>query len=176
MNKKSVDILAELEKFTRDRNPFWNISRETAETLYSLAKSVNAKNILEIGTSNGYSGIWLANACKKLYTVESHGERFEMARENFGKAGVKVRQIKGHAPEILSAIKETFDMAFIDATKYEYPLYLKAVLPKLKKGGLFVADNIDSHASSLKKFFTIIKTAEKFYIPVGTGLLVIRKV
>ncbi|MBU1992325.1 MAG: class I SAM-dependent methyltransferase [Patescibacteria group bacterium] len=172
MNKKSEALLAKLEKESKN---YWNIPREVAEFLYTFALSIEAETILEIGTSNGYSGIWLANACKKLYTVESHMGRFELAKKNFEKAGVKVEQIKGHAPEVIKPLKTKFDLAFIDATKCEYPLYLKAILPKLNKGGYVIADNIDSHRTGLVEFFKVTKPLKTRYLPLGAGLLIIQK-
>lgn len=177
MKKSLLALLAELEKTSKT---FWNISRETAEFLHVLAGGIHAKNILEIGTSNGYSGVFLASACQKLYTVESHKERFELAAENFKKACLsrRIRQIKGHAPEILKTLRAKFDLVFLDATKYEYTSYLDAVWSKIAAGGFLVADNVDSHKDSLREFFEELrkkKDAKLFYAPVGTGLLVIRK-
>ena len=167
----------ELEKTSKT---FWNISRETAEFLHVLAEGIHTKNILEIGTSNGYSGIFLASACRKLYTVESHKERFNLAAENFKKAGLehRIKQVKGHAPEILGSLRAKFDLVFFDATKYEYASYLETVLPKIAKGGFVVADNVESHKNELGAFFKevrALKNVKVFYVPIGTGLLVLQK-
>lgn len=169
--------MAGLEKTS---GKFWNVSRETAEFLHILAGGIRAGNVLEIGTSNGYSGVFLASACKKLYTVESHKERFELAAKNFKKAGLsrKIKQIKGHAPEILGTLHTKFDLVFLDATKYEYASYLKAVWSKIAAGGFLVADNVDSHKNNLGKFFEEthkLRGAKLFYVPIGTGVLVIHK-
>jgi len=171
---KNEALLKELEK-TADK--FWNVSRETGEFLYTFARTIKAKNVLEIGTSNGYSGIFLAQACEKLYTVESHTERFTLATKTFKKAGLarKIKQVKGHAPEILGTLRAKFDLAFFDATKYEHESYLKAVLPKMKKGGYIIVDNISSHETTFKPFVSKTKKHKPFYVPIGTGLLILQK-
>ena len=122
------------------------------------------RSVLEIGTSNGYSGIWIAEALShtggRLYTVESHAERFQMASENFLEAGVApwIVQVKGHAPEIFADFRYgPFDLIFVDATKLEYASYLEAVLPMLAPGGLIVCDNAVTHAGELEGFFEMIE-------------------
>lgn len=177
MKKSLPPLLTRLEKTSKE---FWNISRETAEFLYAFTSSLSAQNVLEIGTSNGYSGIFLASACGKLYTIESHKERFALAMENFKKAGLshKINQIKGHAPEILRILRTKFDLIFIDATKYEYASYLKAIWPKINKDGFLIADNAESHKESLEEFFKevrVLKSIKIFHVPIGSGLLILQK-
>ncbi|MBD3270509.1 methyltransferase, partial [Candidatus Peregrinibacteria bacterium] len=113
-----------LKKLEEARNQFWNIDRSTALFMYSLIRASNFKNVLEIGTSNGYSGIWIAKALQitngELVTVESNDIRYNLANENFIKANVNslILQIKGHAPEVLKSIEsKQFDLIFVDATK-----------------------------------------------------------
>ena len=174
MNSRVEKVLSELE--AREENAtnvsaqpgscqlekrFWNVPRSTGEFLNEMVLFLGAEDVLEIGTSNGYSGIWLAEALShtggRLYTVESHEERFEMAKNNFKKAGLEdfVVQIKGHAPEILSdnlILPKSFDLIFIDATKMEYLSYLEVVLPVLSSGGFIVADNCLTHYEDLEDF------------------------
>ncbi len=88
-NEKTLDILSSLDKTRED---FWNVDNESANFLNLLIKMSNAKNALEIGTSNGYSAIWLAQALKetggKLTTIEFWDNRLNVAVENFKKARV----------------------------------------------------------------------------------------
>jgi predicted O-methyltransferase YrrM len=159
---------------------YWNVPRGTAELLRALASRKDVRKILEIGTSNGYSGIFLAEALshKKgiLYTVESHRGRFDEARKNFRGAGLEkfVVQVYGHAPEVFwkgdehgeRAKNQTgrgelaeeygFDMVFMDATKMEYAQYLEDILPRLREGGFIVADNCVSHGEELDEFFRLL--------------------
>jgi predicted O-methyltransferase YrrM len=172
---------------------FWNVPRTTAEFLFALASMPEVKKVLEIGTSNGYSGIFLSSALSHkeglLYTVESHRGRFEKAAENFVAANLKkyVEQIYGHAPEVFLeggplAGERDFDLAFIDATKNEYGGYLGEVLPRMRPGGLIVADNCVSHRGELDGFFEMVERlavegkAKNTLLKVDNGLMLVSKV
>lgn len=152
----------------------------TGAFLNMLVKIAGARNVLEIGTSNGYSGIWLAEALSHsggcLYTVESNKERFELARKNFKRAGLdtSIKQILGHAPEIFPQIDQRFELMFVDATKMEYKSYVEGLLPMLKSGGLIVADNAISHVDELVDFFEFLnkqKNLQNLLMPVDNGLM-----
>ena len=172
-------ILQELEK---TRSQFWNVNKIVGNFLNLLIKANGYKTVLEIGTSNGYSGIWITEALKQtkghLYTIESHKkERFGLAQKNFKKANVEkfVTQILGHAPEAIPLKPKMFDLVFIDATKYEYPLYFEAIKNRIKKGGAAVADNTTSHRTELLQFFKIIKKNKSFAwteFSTGSGFFV----
>ena len=141
-----LPILKELEK---SRENFWNITPDVGAFLFTLIKERNYKIGLEIGTSNGYSGIWLSKALEEqgghLYTIESHAQRFQMAEENFKKAKIKnITQIKGHAPEAIPKKPKMLDFAFFDATKYEHIKYFEILESRIKKGGMIITDNIDA--------------------------------
>jgi predicted O-methyltransferase YrrM len=164
---------------------FWNIPPQTGVFLNMLVKAMKCRKVLEVGTSNGYSGLWLAEALShtggKLYTVESHRERFVLAEKNFKAAGLTgfIEQIFGHAPEVFStsafrARGLKFDFIFIDATKVEYASYLKALLPFLKPGGVLVADNAISHRTELGAFFAFLEknhSLQSVLLPIGSGLM-----
>jgi len=180
MNKETAKTLREIEKISkRDGNPNWTISHEVGEFLNHLIRTNNIKRVLEVGTSVGYSGIWLAEALSytngKLYTIESHDGRFQTAKENFRKAGLTkyVEQLKGHAPDV--AITDMFDMLFLDATKAEYVSYITTFLFHMKKGGIIVADNIISHAEKMENYKKYIENSphlENKLIDMGTGLYI----
>ncbi len=118
-------------------------------------RSTGAKNILEIGTSVGYSTIWFAEALRenlgtKIISLEQDSKKIERAKKNFVTAGIEqyVEILQGDALETLSKIsnqKESlskFDFIFIDADKERYIQYFDMSLPLLKKGGIIGADNI----------------------------------
>ncbi|MBU1446145.1 O-methyltransferase [Patescibacteria group bacterium] len=180
MNKETEKVLREIEEDARQNgNPNWIISREVGEFLNNLIRTNNIKRVLEVGTSIGYSGTWLAEALShtngKLYTIESHENRFQTAKANFQKAGVEkyVEQIKGHAPDV--AIPDMFDMLFLDATKVEYVSYLNTFLFHMRIGGIIVADNVLSHAEKMKNYKEYIENSphlENELIEMGTGLYV----
>lgn len=188
MDKQILSVLEKLEQ-PRMGNKFWNISRETGIFLNILVRSVQARNILEIGTSNGYSGLWFAEALShtdgKLYTVESHKERFGLAEQHFSEAGVEknVEQIFGHAPEVFltsefEKLGLVFDLIFLDATKIEYGSYFDAVIPLLKPNGVLIADNILSHREELQGFMAEVQKKQELrtvVLPLGSGLLIALK-
>jgi len=189
MDKKIITVLEKLEKIPDRQERFWNVSPETGKFLNILTHSIGAKTVLEIGTSNGYSGILFAEALShtggKLYTVESHQERFDLAHDNFKESGVLqfVEQLFGHAPEVFETPEFQqrgllFDLVFLDATKMEYSSYLDAVLPLLKQNGILLADNMLSHEQSLENFLTQVQRNQELssvVIPLGSGLLMARK-
>jgi predicted O-methyltransferase YrrM len=178
-----------IKKFDSSRdvsgNTTWNIPPEVGEFLYSMVIEKNAQIVLEIGTSTGYSALWLVAGLLKtgghLYTVESHHERFTEAKKLFENTGITdtVTQIAGHAPEILTTIPTPIDLAFLDATKYEHIEYVKAVENNISPDGVIITDNIDSHRDSLIDYLDYMKDNPYFentYYPIGTGLLVSRKI
>ena len=118
------EVLKELEKTKKE---FWNIPRKTGILLNMFIKMMNAQNVLEIGTSNGYSGLWLSKALKetggRLTTIEFYEKRQSIAIENFKKCGVFdiIRPIEGSACKIIENFsdEEKFDFVFVDANKRE---------------------------------------------------------
>ncbi|HAU39564.1 MAG: RdgB/HAM1 family non-canonical purine NTP pyrophosphatase, dITP/XTP pyrophosphatase [Candidatus Peregrinibacteria bacterium GW2011_GWF2_43_17] len=183
MNKK----IEEMEKESAKENKYWICGKETGGFLMNMARKIGARNVLEFGTSVGYSALWLAASGAKVFTVESHKERGDIAERNFKEVAVEdgVTLVRGHAPEVLkSGVFDgvTFDMVFLDSTKYEYPSYFEAVKSRLNIGGVIVADNVVSHGGGnmIKKFLSDVKNDPAFESRIeniGNGLLVaIRKV
>lgn len=179
------EFLSELEKTQKD---FWNISRASANFLNMLIKISGAKNVVEVGTSNGYSGIWLAKALKEigghLTTIEYYEKRIVLAQENFKKSDVNdIITIKqGSATDILEELCAqddfTIDLAFIDANKSEYIKYFEIINPKLKKGGIIAADNITSHAEKVAPFVEKIKSDSNYQVEIldlPAGMLIAYK-
>ncbi len=180
MDKVTADVLAELEKTQKD---FWNVPRKTGVLMNSFIKMMNIQNALEIGTSNGYSGIWLAKALKqtggKLTTIEFYEKRQSIAKENFKICGVDdvVRPIQGSACEVLASFDENekFDFVFIDACKREYVKYFEMIKPHLTQKALIVADNIISHAEKVQDFIDAVDADDEFQyeiLEVPGGILV----
>ena len=180
MDKVTADVLAELEKTQKD---FWNVPRKTGVLMNSFIKMMNIQNALEIGTSNGYSGIWLAKALKqtggKLTTIEFYEKRQSIAKENFKICGVDdvVRPIQGSACEVLASFdkNEKFDFVFIDACKREYVKYFEMIKPHLTPKALIVADNIISHAEKVQDFIDAVDADDEFQyeiLEVPGGILV----
>lgn len=173
------DLLKSLEK---TRHKYWNVPRETAEFLNLLIKDREYKRVLEIGTSTGYSGLFMAEALSKkdghLWTIESHKkERISLAKKTFERSGLGnfITLIGGHAPEAIPKTPKKFDLIFLDATKGEYHLYFEALRNRIKKGGMIIADNAESHKKELKKYFQALKSDKKFEsfeLKLGTGIFI----
>jgi predicted O-methyltransferase YrrM len=162
-----------------------------------IVKLVNAKSILEIGTYSGYSAICMARALPedgKLITLEINDEIDWLSAKYFQMAGLshKIEAITGDALEIIPILDAEFDLVFIDADKREYLNYYNLVFPKVKSGGLIIADNVlwdnkifmpvDSNDHMTKgiiefnEFIRIDKRVEKIILPIRDGLMLVRKV
>jgi caffeoyl-CoA O-methyltransferase len=115
--------------------------------LEMISRMVHPERILEIGTYTGYSAICLAKGLAPkglLHTIEVNPELDEIAFKYFRLAGLEKRIIRhnGDALEVIPAIKEVFDLVFIDAAKEYYPDYYRVVFDKVRKGGFIIADNV----------------------------------
>ena len=122
--KENTNLQNLISKLEETRKQFWNLPHESANFINMLIKISKAKRVLEIGTSNGYSGIWISKALQetggKLDTIEFYQKRIDLAVENFKKADV-LDVITIHQGSALNIIDEfddnTFDFVFIDASK-----------------------------------------------------------
>jgi len=165
INEKIQNVLSRLEKDIDYENNHMdeipsekrlNCISKNIGTFYNIMlKSIHAKNILEIGMSVGYSGLWFADAIMsntkdgQIITIDREQFKIDSATRNFEEAGVssliKIRE--GEARKILHEIKEEFgenyfDFIFIDADKESYIEYFDLCLPLVRKGGIIAADNI----------------------------------
>jgi predicted O-methyltransferase YrrM len=133
-----------------------NVPREDGRLLRLLTETTNAQHVVEIGTSNGYSGIWLCLGLRatggRLTTYEIDAERASLARENFKRAGVShiVTLIEGDAHEEVLKLEGPIDILFLDADKSGYIDYLDKLLPLLRPGGLVLAHNMDPRMADPK--------------------------
>ena len=179
MDKITSEVMAELEKTQKE---FWNIPRTTGVLLNMFIKMMNAQSVLEIGTSNGYSGLWLAKALKetggRLTTIEFYDKRQSIAIENFKKCGVFdiIRPLQGSACDVIKSFDENekFDFVFIDANKREYVEYFRLIKPHLTPKVMIVADNITSHREKVQTFIDAVEADKDFQyeiIEVPGGVL-----
>lgn len=184
MTEQYYTTVSTLETIVNTGNPYWNIDRDTATLLQETIRTNNYINVLEIGTSNGLSALYMAAALEEtgghLTTVESHAERFMVASDNFEQAGVThiVTQVKGHAPEVLEDILGMFDCIFIDATSVEYSLYYTHLKSRLTAGGCMIADNVISHKEKIQDFVDAMLGDTDFHTTItdiGKGILVAKK-
>ena len=148
--KKILNVLEDMHE--TQRRGMMNISLEDGRLLRLLTEAAGAKSVVEIGTSNGYSGIWFCLALRstggKLITHEIDSGRAELARENFKRAGVEelITLVEGDAHNEVTKLKEPIDILFLDADKPGYIDYLNKLLPLVRPGGLILAHNMNSPA------------------------------
>lgn len=155
-----------------------NVTPDTGQFLSILVRALRARRVLEIGTSNGYSTIWLAWAAHDIgghiTTIERSADKVAMARANLQRAGlgdgVTIQQ--GPALDVLSGMSDTFDLIFLDADRPNYLAYLGLLLPLLTPGGVLITDNVISHAGEVRDFLHKLKqdpALETVTLPLGNG-------
>jgi len=172
--KKILSVLDDMDK--NQRRGMMNVPVEDGRLLRLLTETVGAKHVVEIGTSNGYSGIWLCLALRttggKLTTHEIDSGRASLARKNFKRAGVDkiVTLVEGDAHENVTKLKEPIDVVFIDADKEGYIDYLKKLLPLVRPGGLILAHNVPGSAADYVKAVTTSPELETVFYLQGNGV------
>jgi predicted O-methyltransferase YrrM len=191
MLPKRDDVLAEMEQYASKHNiPI--VGPAVARVLQQLVLMINARTVFELGSAIGYSTIWWAQAVGEkgnvIYTDGDSGNA-ERARGYFKRAGVEDRITihVGDALEVLSEQKREFDIIFNDVDKDDYPRVLTLVAPRLRKGGLFIADNVlwsgriaeknpkDSTTKAVLEFNRKLYESKEFYttiLPIRDGLAV----
>ena len=121
------------------------VRKQTSKLLLEKIKQINPKQILEIGTAIGFSGIlMLENSTAVLTTLEKDPKMFEMAKQNFENAGLKsrVNLVLCDAFDFLKNTNQKFDFVFLDGPKGQYAKYLPYLLNLLSNGGLLFCDNV----------------------------------
>lgn len=142
-------VLAVLDDVNRNHN-YLSVPEEDGRLLRVLTESIGARHVVEVGTSTGYSGLWLLLALMKtggkLTTFEIDRARHELARQNFDRAGVlkQATLVLGDAHVEVTKLRDPIDLIFIDADKEGYLDYLLKLGPLLRPGGLVVAHNMQS--------------------------------
>jgi predicted O-methyltransferase YrrM len=163
---------------------FRNVEPETAELLGVVVRAARARRVLELGTSNGYSTIWLADAAEAtggaLTSVEIDPARTALARANLARAGLTAELVTGDAAETLRTSGDgAWDVVFLDAERPAYAGYWPELLRVLRPdGGLLAIDNVLSHAAEVAEVTALIAAepaVTTVLIPIGAGVrLVVR--
>ncbi len=146
-------VLSEMEAYAKKTN-FPIVGPLVGRLLAVLASSINAKRILELGSGFGYSAYWFAKATTddaRIICTETNEQNARRAREAFvrGKIDHKIDFRVGNALDILPDVQGEFDIIFNDINKKDYPKALTMSVPKLRKGGLFITDNVLWHGRVL---------------------------
>ncbi len=180
-------VKAELERFgeandaATDERPrrMLNITRDTGEFLAVLIRSTCAQRVLEIGTSNGYSTLWLAEAVRAIggtvTTIEIAASKVGLATANFGHAGLSqfIKLVQDDAKQFLErSDPSAYDLIFLDAERSEYPSWWPHLRRVLSPRGLLIVDNATSHIDEMAPFIALVTSDAGFatcLVPVGKG-------
>jgi len=186
-------VLVKMEAYARRRDvPI--IGPAVARLLALLVQISGARRILEMGSAIGYSTIWLARAAgrgAKIYYTDGDPENARRALQNFLRAGVagRIQILVGDAVKLIDGVPGGLDMVFIDVDKHQYPAALRKALPRLKHGGLLIADNTlwsgrvtrlarDKATRGVQQFNRMIYSSPELFpviIPLRDGVAVCRK-
>jgi caffeoyl-CoA O-methyltransferase len=194
MLPKRDEVLVEMEEYATQHD-IAIVGPAVARVLQQLAEMIAARTVFELGSAIGYSTIWWAQAVgdtgRVIYT-DGDRKNAERARGYFARAGVANRIMvhTGDALEFLSEQKEEFDIIFNDVDKEDYPRVLRLITPRLRKGGLFITDNVlwsgrvveknptDPKTKAILEFNRKLYDSKEFYttlLPIRDGLAVALK-
>lgn len=187
MSNRLQRLLAELEQFGRANDGaamerarrMLNITRDTGAFLGVLVRSTASRRVLEIGTSNGYSTLWLAEAARAIggavTTVECSEYKIGLAAQNFARSGLAefITLVNDDAGAVLArSADEAFDLVFLDSERSAYVGWWPDLKRVLRAGGLLVADNALSHAAEIAPWLALVEADRAFatsLVPVGNG-------
>lgn len=179
--KSELERFGETNDSSTDERPrrMLNITRDTGEFLSVLVRATLARRVLEVGTSNGYSTLWLAEAARAIggaiTTVELSEYKLGLASVNFERSGLApfIALIHDDAGRLLQrSAQGAFDFIFLDSERPEYPGWWPQIRRVLRPGGMLVVDNAISHAAEMAAFLALVKADGLFatsLVPIGKG-------
>jgi predicted O-methyltransferase YrrM len=155
-----------------------NLERETAKLVRALVVGRQPQRILEIGTSNGYSTIWLAASLApsgRVTSIERNPHKLQMAKQNLERAGLlgRTELLLGSASEVVADINGPIDVVLFDADRLSAPEQLALLLPRLSGNALLLADNVLSHPEEIAGYLAAIRQLSDFehtIVSLGKGL------
>lgn len=193
MNQQRLALLEELaavgqaydQQATQRAGRYLNITPDTGPFLVLLLKATRAQAVLEIGTSNGYSTIWLADAVQPggghVTTLEASAAKVALATANFEQAGLAAGITLVHTPAetwLPTGPAAAFDFIFLDADRTQYAAWWPWLLALLRPGGLLVADNATSHPADFTALNALVAATPgvaHVLVPLGKGELLVWK-
>ena len=187
MDKRLRDLLKELEqrglendaRATERPRMMLNLEPQSAQLISILVRASGVTRAVEVGTSNGYSTIWLAwslaPAGGRIISIDRNPDKHILARENLERAGFldRVELRTGDAAEMVRTLAGPFDLVFLDADRRKFPEIMEVVFPKLARKALVVADNVLSHPEEIAEYLKLMSSLPDFQhttVPVGKGL------
>ncbi len=160
-----------------------NVEPDTARLLAVLVRALEAKRLLELGTSNGYSTVWLADAARsvggRVVSVDVDSTRTAQAEEHLSHVqlqGYVELRTEDAAMTLSQAADASVDMIFLDAERPAYSGYWPDLLRALRPGGLLAVDNVLSHVEEVKPFRDLVQDEDgviESVVPVGAGVLLV---
>ena len=156
------------------------VTPDVGRFLHNLVLVARPRSLIEIGTSGGYSTVWIGTAARAvggtLTTLEVDPVKVELARQSLGDAGLDgaVTVVAGDAFGYMRRCSEPADFVFLDAEKEDYLAFLALIVPVLSPGGIFVADNLISHEADLREFREAAHDDPRLsavVVPIGRGEL-----
>ena len=188
------EVIAEMEEQARQRSiPI--IGPAVARVLHQYARLIGARRVFEMGSAIGYSTIWLARAVGirgKVYYTDGSQENAEEARGYFERAGVadRIEILTGDSIELIETVEGEFDLIFNDVDKHQYPDAFRKAVPRVRRGGLFITDNVlwsgrvargdtDKYTEGVREFNRLIYSSGELYptiLPIRDGIAVCLKV
>ena len=181
IDPKVMTVIDEVEQFQKTRSDSWNIPRVEGMVLHTIVLAAGCRRLVEVGTSYGFSGLFLASAARvnggALHTFDIEPRKHEVASEHFARAGLSdvITLHTGDAARELPGLDDGVDFAFLDAAKPETCDYWRALEPKLADRCLITVDNTSSHPEELAEFLELIGQREDFAtadVPVGNGFAI----
>ena len=186
-------VLASMERYA-EKHDVPIIGPACGRLLYLMTQISGAKRIFEMGSAIGYSTLWFAQAAGsdgEIYYTDGDPANAARARENFERAGVqdRIRVLTGNALDLIDSVPGEFDVILIDIDKHDYPAALKKALPRLRSGGLLIADNVlwsglvtkppkDPSTRGIQQFNKQAYASDEFFpviVPLRDGVAICRK-
>lgn len=183
-------VLQDMEKYAKE-NSFPIIGPLVGRFLHLQARAIRAKRILELGSGFGYSAYWFAKAIEadgKIYCTEGSQDNAERAKDYFrkGKVSDKIEFLVGNALTLVDSIPGEFDIILNDVDKHQYPKVFRKILPRLRKGGLLISDNVlwsgrilnpkpDANSAGILTYNRLIYSSRQLFttiIPLRDGVSV----
>jgi caffeoyl-CoA O-methyltransferase len=196
MNKllpKRDAVLTEMEQYAK-RQGIPIIGPACGRLLSLLAQISGAKRMFEMGSAIGYSTLWLARAAgpdAQIYYTDGESANAARARENFRRGGVeeRIQLLVGDAVDLIDTVPGDFDLIFIDVEKPQYPTALRKAVPRLRRGGLLLVDNVlwsgrtarpakDARTRSIQQLNRMLYASKELFpviVPLRDGVAVCRK-
>jgi predicted O-methyltransferase YrrM len=172
-------VIDEIDGYRKTKDDAWQIPRVEGELLHHIVLATNARLVVEIGTSYGFSGLFWGAALKRiggrLHTIDVSQKKFDASREAFARAGLTgvITNHLGDAHDVLKSIPAPIDIAFIDADKPACRAYFEMLWRKIRPGGSVMTDNATTHRAELADFVNYLRSlpdASSVEVAVGNGI------